>query len=67
MLNPAEVSLVVQAAIKNNATGSVFYFRIPVALEALFAPGATMDVNALVSAWKSMDDSLEVTAVVQSE
>ena len=67
LLNAADTSGVVQAAIKNLATGTVFYFSFPIALDTLFGAGAAMDVTALVSAWKSMDDSLEVSAVVNGE
>ncbi len=56
-----------QAAVKNIATNAVFYFSIPVALEALMAPGIVMDVNALAAAWRSIDDSLEASQVVNGE
>eukprot|EP00607_Mallomonas_marina_P007561 CAMPEP_0182418690 /NCGR_PEP_ID=MMETSP1167-20130531/3057_1 /TAXON_ID=2988 /ORGANISM="Mallomonas Sp, Strain CCMP3275" /LENGTH=873 /DNA_ID=CAMNT_0024593001 /DNA_START=220 /DNA_END=2841 /DNA_ORIENTATION=+ len=64
MVNPAEPSLQVQAAMKNVATGAVFYFTLPVALEAIMVPSAGMDVQALVNAWKSIEDALEVSIVV---
>ena len=40
MLNPQDTTAAVQAAIKNMATNEVFYFAIPVAIEAVFAPHA---------------------------
>lgn len=67
MLNPADPALKIQAAIKNTATNAVFYFTIPVNLEYLMGQTPPMDVQALVAAWKSIDDSLEVSAVVNSK
>jgi hypothetical protein len=64
MVNAAENTLTVQAAMKNTTSGSVFYFSIPVALEALMMPGIVMDVQALAAAWRSIDDSLEASQVV---
>jgi len=66
MLNPADPALKIQAAVKNNATNAVFYFTIPINMEYLMAPSPAMDVQALVAAWKSIDDSLEVSAVVNN-
>jgi AP-1 complex subunit beta-1 len=63
MLNPADPALKIQAAIKNAATGAVFYFTIPINMEHLLGQAPPMDVQALVAAWKSIDDSLEVSAV----
>jgi AP-1 complex subunit beta-1 len=67
MLNPADPALKIQAAIKNTATNAVFYFTIPINMECLMGPTPAMDVQALVAAWKSIDDSLEVSAVVNSK
>ena len=64
MLNPSEFSLNLQVAVKNIATNAVFYFGIPVSMEALFTPNATMDVNTLASTWKGLDESLEVSQIV---
>lgn len=64
MVNPAETSLAVQAAVKNTATNAVFFFSIPVAMEALMVPGIVMEVQALAAAWRSIDDSQEVSQVV---
>lgn len=64
MVNPQDVNLNLQAAIKNVATGAVFYFVIPIALEALFVSGATMDTPALVNSWKGMNESLESSMLV---
>ena len=64
MINPQDASPGVQAAIKNMSTGDVFYFAIPVALEALLVAHQAMDVNALATAWKGIDESQEVSAIV---
>jgi AP-1 complex subunit beta-1 len=64
MVNAADTVLRLQAAIKNTATNEVFYFNIPILMEHLMAKAPAMDVNALVAAWKSIDDSLEVSQVV---
>lgn len=64
MLNPADVSLNLQVAVKNTATNAVFYFAIPVSMEALFTPNATMEVAALGNAWKSLDDANAASQVV---
>lgn len=67
MLNPADPALKIQAAIKNTVSGAVFYFTIPINMEYLMGQAPPMDVQALVAAWKSIDDSLEVSAVVNSK
>jgi hypothetical protein len=56
--------MAIQAAIKNLATNAVFYFAIPVSMEAVFTAGGAMDVNSLAAAWKSIEESNEVSAVV---
>jgi hypothetical protein len=64
MYNPQDASGVIQAAIKNLASNNVFYFSIPVSLEVVFAAGATMDVAALATAWKSIEESQEASVLV---
>jgi hypothetical protein len=66
-VNAQETSLSLQAAIKNLATNSVFYFAIPISLECLFAGGAGMELNSFVAAWKGIEESLEVSAVVNGK
>lgn len=63
-VNPQEFTLTIQAAIKNIATGSVFYFSVPVSLECLFVAGADMDLAAFATGWKGIDDSLDASVVV---
>lgn len=64
MVNAQDTTLKLQAAIKNTATNQVFYFTIPILMEYLMTATPAMDVQALVAAWKSIDDSLEVSQVV---
>ena len=64
MVNPENPSLNLQVAIKNTATNTVFYFTAPIAMEALMASTPAMDTQALAGAWKSLDDSMEVSVVV---
>jgi hypothetical protein len=64
MYNPQDSSGVIQAAIKNLASNNVFYFSIPVSLEVVFAAGATMEVAALATAWKGIEESQEASVLV---
>ena len=64
MVNPSETSLNVQAAVKNTVTNAVFFFSIPISMEVLMVPGIVMEVQALAAAWRSIDDSQEVSQVV---
>jgi AP-1 complex subunit beta-1 len=54
----------VQVAIKNMATGSVFYFAINFNLEALFTADGTMERSAFIESWKSIDDRNELYGTV---
>jgi len=54
----------VQVAIKNMATGSVFYFGVIFNLEALFSPDGTMERSAFIESWKSIDDRNEIYGTV---
>jgi hypothetical protein len=67
MLNPAEVTLTIAAAIKNMTTNSVFYFTLPVSMEALFGRVPAMDINAFAGAWKGLDESHEASAVASGK
>ena len=51
-------NLQLQTAIKNLATGGVFYFTIPINFEALFAASGQIDRGSFIGVWKSIDDSL---------
>jgi len=64
MYNPQDTTGNIQAAIKNTATNHVFYFSIPISMEVAFASGAGMEVQALVTAWKGIDDSMDVSSLV---
>jgi len=63
-LSPGEPNLVLQAAVKNMATGDVVYFTIPVAVEALFVAGPALDPASFASSWKGVGDDLEVSVVL---
>jgi len=58
-------SLQLQVAIKNMGTQAVFYFAIPINMEALFASSGQIDKSNFINAWKAIDDSLEVSSVIQ--
>jgi len=63
---PAEqpASPQIQIAIKNMATGNVFYFAANFALEAMFAPDGALDRTAFIDMWKSIDDRKELFGTV---
>ena len=67
MYNPQDTSGAVQAAIKNLASSTVFYFVIPVNLEACLGSAPTMEVQALAAAWKGIEESQEVSALVNGK
>ena len=67
MLNPENPNLLLQVAIKNMATNAVLYFTVPVAMDTLMAPAPAMEVQALVNAWKGIDDSLEVSVLINGK
>uniref|UniRef100_A0A7S2EUN0 Beta-adaptin appendage C-terminal subdomain domain-containing protein n=1 Tax=Trieres chinensis TaxID=1514140 RepID=A0A7S2EUN0_TRICV len=54
----------IQVAIKNMATGSVFYFAVNFNLDALFAADGALDRAAFIDAWKSIDDRKELYGTV---
>merc|ERR1740139_1541093 len=54
----------VQVAIKNMATGTVFYFAVNFNFEASFAPSGALDRSAFIEAWKSIDDKKELYGTV---
>lgn len=59
----AEPTLLVQAAIKNMASGDVSYFHIPVNIEALFEAGHTSNANEFAQAWKGYGEDKEVSVI----
>jgi len=71
-LSPAMVApgaaptLQLQTAVKNMTTGNVFYFAIPLDMTTLFAATGQTDRASFIPAWKSIDDSSEVSATVSS-
>lgn len=55
----------VQVAIKNMASGNVFYFAANFALEALFSPDAgPMERTPFIESWKSIDDRNELYSTI---
>lgn len=67
MLNATDSTLNLQTAVKNIATNAVFYFTIPIAFDAVLVSGNVIDVNTLASMWKSMDDTMEVSQLVNGK
>lgn len=58
------VSPQVQVAIKNMASGNVFYFAADFSFEAFFSPEGALDRSAFIEAWKSIDDTQELYGTV---
>eukprot|EP00529_Nitzschia_sp_RCC80_P000717 CAMPEP_0113520386 /NCGR_PEP_ID=MMETSP0014_2-20120614/44047_1 /TAXON_ID=2857 /ORGANISM="Nitzschia sp." /LENGTH=886 /DNA_ID=CAMNT_0000418211 /DNA_START=14 /DNA_END=2674 /DNA_ORIENTATION=+ /assembly_acc=CAM_ASM_000159 len=54
----------VQVALKNMATGNVFYFAANFNLEALFSADGTTERAAFIESWKSIDDRNELYGTV---
>ena len=54
----------VQVAIKNMATGNVFYFAANFNLDALFAADGALERTAFIDSWKSIDDQKELYGTV---
>ncbi|CBN78519.1 Coatomer protein complex, beta sub-unit [Ectocarpus siliculosus] len=68
MLAPpgSPVGAPVQTALKNMQTGAVLYFNIPVdGLSTMLPPAGPMGRDQFLAAWKSVDDSLEVSKEAQ--
>mmetsp|Transcript_32771 Transcript_32771/g.49395 ORF Transcript_32771/g.49395 Transcript_32771/m.49395 type:complete len:885 (-) Transcript_32771:104-2758(-) len=53
-----------QVAIKNMASGNVFYFAADFSFEAFFSPEGALDRSAFIEAWKSIDDTQELYGTV---
>ena len=64
MLNNGDPSLNLQVAIKNSTTGAVFYFTAPIAMEHLMASAPAMEIQNLITTWRSIEESLEASVVV---
>lgn len=62
----APPSLQLQTAVKNMASGHVFYFAIPYDLSVLFAASGQTDRAGFIPAWKAIDDANEVTTLAGS-
>jgi AP-1 complex subunit beta-1 len=64
MLNQADPNLNLQVAVKNSTSGNVFYFTAPVAMECLMAATPAMEIQNLITSWRSIDEALEASVVV---
>lgn len=64
MLNSAETNLNLQVAIKNTTTGAVFYFTAPIGMEYLMGANPAMEIQNLITTWRSIDEGLEASVVV---
>lgn len=67
MANPQDTTLQVQAAIKNLANNTVFYFVIPIDFEVLLQQSPAPDVNSFAGQWKSLDENSEASVVIKGE
>jgi len=54
----------IQVAIKNMATGTVFYFAANFNLDALFGPDGNMERTLFIEAWKTIDDRKELYGTI---
>jgi len=54
----------VQVAVKNLASGHVFYFAVGFDLEALFVADGALDRTRFIETWKGIDDKKEIYATV---
>ncbi len=54
----------IQVAVKNMATGLVFYFAANFAFEALFSGDGTLERTAFIESWKSINDDKELFSTV---
>lgn len=54
----------IQVAIKNMASGNVFYFAANFNFEALFSADGAMEKSAFIESWKSIDDRNELYGTV---
>jgi AP-1 complex subunit beta-1 len=64
MLNQADPNLNLQVAVKNSTSGNVFYFTAPIAMECLMAATPAMEIQNLITSWRSIDEALEASVVV---
>lgn len=64
MINPQEVTLSIQSAVKNNVSGAVFYFTVPIALDVVLVPGVMIDITTFGNHWKGIDEGQEVSLLL---
>ena len=63
-VNAAESAASVKVAIKNVATNAVFFFDMPLSLAGVSSPAAPMETQAMVAAWKAVDDAQAAATTV---
>ncbi len=66
-LNPQDTNLQLQVAMKNIQANNVFYFVVPLNLATLLVPTPPLEINNLVATWKSLDDSLGVSMILNGK
>ncbi|GKY90825.1 hypothetical protein MPSEU_000055300 [Mayamaea pseudoterrestris] len=54
----------IQVAVKNMATGTVFYFAANLNFECLFSPDGQMERSSFIESWKSIDDKNELYGTI---
>jgi AP-1 complex subunit beta-1 len=68
MLSPAATgqpaSSQIQVAIKNMATGNVFYFAVNFSFESFFGAAGALERTYFIESWKSIDDQKELYGTV---
>jgi hypothetical protein len=52
------------AALRDNTSGAVVFFDIPLKLEFFFREGAPMDRNAFITAFRNIPPTSELSATV---
>lgn len=67
MVNPSDATSQIQIAMKNVANNFVFYFSISIDFDSILLDGVALDVNSFASAWKSLNEAGESSAVVKGK
>lgn len=62
--DPNAQQLQIQIAMKNNDTGNVFYYAVPLPFDVLWSPDSAVERSAFIETWKSIDDSLETFGTI---
>ncbi|KAJ8611669.1 hypothetical protein CTAYLR_007894 [Chrysophaeum taylorii] len=62
--DPNAPQLQIQIAMKNNDTGAVFYYAVPLPFDVLWSPDGAVERSTFIETWKSIDDALETFGTV---